>query len=123
MGEELGSNSRAIGSSNIGYKLLKKQGWKEGTGLGISEQGRLVPLQTHVKNDKRGLGAEKKKKNTANRLEDPVTESADDNEQVKSKKKHKTSSKRVRKMQEEDKRMQEKEFEQAFFREFWPDNV
>lgn len=44
-------------------------------------------------------------------------------EQVKSKKKHKTSSKRVRKMQEEDKRMQEKEFEQAFFREFWPDNV
>lgn len=38
-----------------------------------------MPLQTHVKNDKRGLGAEKKKKNTANRLEDPVTESADDN--------------------------------------------
>uniref|UniRef100_A0A0D3HF19 Uncharacterized protein n=2 Tax=Oryza TaxID=4527 RepID=A0A0D3HF19_9ORYZ len=26
-------------------------------------------------------------------------------------------------MQEEEKRLQEREFEMAFFREFWPDNV
>ncbi|KAL8135178.1 hypothetical protein AgCh_010008 [Apium graveolens] len=27
-----------IASSNIGFQLLKKHGWKEGTGLGVSEQ-------------------------------------------------------------------------------------
>lgn len=123
MEEESGSNSCAIESSNIGYQLLKKHGWKEGTGLGISEQGRLEPLQTHVKNNKRGLGAEKIEKSTVNRSEDHVSKGQDDTEQLKSKKKQKTISKRVRKMQEEEKRMQDKEFERAFFREFWPDNV
>lgn len=29
----------------------------------------------------------------------------------------------MRKMQELEKKMQEKEFERAFFREFWPENV
>jgi hypothetical protein len=33
------------------------------------------------------------------------------------------AAKRIRKMQEEEKRVQEKEFEIAFFREFWPENV
>ncbi|THF94761.1 hypothetical protein TEA_001420 [Camellia sinensis var. sinensis] len=42
--------------------LLKKHGWKEGTGLGISEQGRLEPVQAYFKKNKRGLGAEKVKK-------------------------------------------------------------
>ena len=42
---------------------------------------------------------------------------------LQSKKKLKTNSKRIRKMLEEDKRAKEKEFERAFFREFWPDNV
>ncbi|KAK7259744.1 hypothetical protein RIF29_25357 [Crotalaria pallida] len=37
-------------------ELLKKHGWKEGTGLGISEQGRIEPVETYVKNNKRGLG-------------------------------------------------------------------
>ncbi|GMP92250.1 hypothetical protein CsSME_00042552 [Camellia sinensis var. sinensis] len=32
------SEPRIIDSSNIGFQLLKKHGWKEGTGLGISEQ-------------------------------------------------------------------------------------
>ncbi|TYJ05099.1 hypothetical protein E1A91_A12G142800v1 [Gossypium mustelinum] len=62
MGEALGS-STAIDSSNIGFQLLKKHGWKEGTGLGVSEQGRLEPVQAYVKNNKKGLGAEKKRKN------------------------------------------------------------
>lgn len=39
------------------------------------------------------------------------------------KNKAKQASKRMRKILEEEKRMQEKEFEKAFFREFWPDNV
>lgn len=38
-------------------------------------------------------------------------------------KKSKKLSKKVRKMIEHEKHLQEKEFERAFFREFWPDNV
>uniref|UniRef100_A0A803Q5L1 G-patch domain-containing protein n=1 Tax=Cannabis sativa TaxID=3483 RepID=A0A803Q5L1_CANSA len=55
-------SSGAIDPSNIGFKLLKKHGWKEGTGLGISEQGRLEPVEACLKNNKRGLGADKGKK-------------------------------------------------------------
>ncbi|KAJ0967836.1 hypothetical protein J5N97_024753 [Dioscorea zingiberensis] len=124
MGDEGSApNSRAIDQTNIGFQLLKKCGWKEGTGLGVSEQGRLEPLETHVKKNKRGLGAEKIKKETVELPVDPpsVKQYADD--RLYSKKKLKTTSKRIRKMQEEEKRMQEKEFERAFFREFWPDNV
>ncbi|KAK9705316.1 hypothetical protein RND81_07G047800 [Saponaria officinalis] len=58
------SSSLALNSSNIGFQLLKKHGWKEGTGLGVSQQGRLEPVETYVKKNKRGLGAEKLKKKT-----------------------------------------------------------
>ncbi|XP_062159771.1 uncharacterized protein LOC133867103 isoform X2 [Alnus glutinosa] len=72
MGEESSSsssyssssnNASVIDSSNIGFKLLKKHGWKEGTGLGASEQGRLEPVQTYLKNNKHGLGAVSNEKN------------------------------------------------------------
>ena len=43
--------------------------------------------------------------------------------QEKKTKKEKALSKRMRKMLEQEKRLQENEFRQAFFREFWPDNV
>ncbi|XP_062159769.1 eukaryotic translation initiation factor 4G-like isoform X2 [Alnus glutinosa] len=56
------NNASAIDSSNIGFQLLKKNGWKEGTGLGASEQGRLEPVQTYLKNNRRGLGADKDEK-------------------------------------------------------------
>ncbi|KAK4400168.1 hypothetical protein Sango_1122900 [Sesamum angolense] len=56
------SASTPIDSSNIGFQLLKKHGWKEGTGLGVSEQGRLEPVQAFIKKNKRGLGADKPKK-------------------------------------------------------------
>ncbi|XP_068640920.1 uncharacterized protein [Aristolochia californica] len=120
MGEEnFSSTSTAISSSNIGFKLLKKCGWKEGTGLGIAEQGRLEPLQPQVKKNKRGLGSEEKKKNSAE-INDV---SASKIQYESSKKKTKAMSKRMRKIEEQEKQMQEKEFERAFFREFWPDNV
>lgn len=109
----------AVRHSNIGFQLLKKCGWKEGTGLGAAEQGRLHPIETHVKHDKRGIGAEKK--------QTPVINSTPkENEQkraTKTRKKSKTLSKMLRKLKDEEKRMQENEFERAFFREFWPDNV
>ncbi|XP_020276301.1 G patch domain and ankyrin repeat-containing protein 1 homolog isoform X2 [Asparagus officinalis] len=117
-GAEAGSSSRAIDSSNVGFQLLKKAGWKEGTGLGVSEQGRLEPLPTYVKTNKRGLGAEKTtEKNQL--VKEPKTKKQAEH----SKKKPKSVSKRIRKMQEEEERLKEKEFERAFFREFWPDNV
>ncbi|XP_015886713.2 uncharacterized protein LOC107421879 isoform X2 [Ziziphus jujuba] len=122
MGKDLegfSGSSAAIDSSNVGFKLLKKHGWQEGTGLGISQQGRLEPVETYWKNNKRGLGAEKVKKKTVKPPE--TTDSNEKNDQPS--KKSKALSKRMRKMQEFEKKLQEKEFERAFFREFWPDNV
>ncbi|KAJ4709955.1 G-patch domain [Melia azedarach] len=121
MGEKLLGSSKAINSSNIGFKLLKKQGWKEGTGLGIAEQGRLEPIETYVKNNKRGLGAEKVKKKTPKPVETPDAQCKNDNEKPPPKKSK--ASKRMRKMQELERRLQETEFDRAFRREFWPDNV
>ncbi|KAL2323924.1 hypothetical protein Fmac_022982 [Flemingia macrophylla] len=124
--EDMSGSSTAINSSNIGFQLLKKHGWKEGTGLGISEQGRLEPVETYVKNNKRGLGADKvKKKAVKVKPESDHSDSSKGNNQQDHlpQKKAKTVSKRMRKMQEFEKKMQEKEFERAFFREFWPENV
>ncbi|CAI8601700.1 unnamed protein product [Vicia faba] len=123
MEEMLSSSTTTINSSNIGFQLLKKQGWKEGTGLGISEQGRLEPVETHVKNNKRGLGADKVKKKIVKPDHGADSSKGDNKQEDLSKKKTKALSKRMRKMQELEKKMQEKEFERAFFREFWPDNV
>ncbi|XP_076928777.1 uncharacterized protein LOC143592851 [Bidens hawaiensis] len=116
---EGGSTSTPIASSNIGFQLLKKHGWKEETGLGISEQGRLEPVQTYAKKNKRGLGAEiKEPQNT--RVKKDLLSTSDDKASKKSKAK---LSKKMRKAQELEKKLQEKEFERAFFREFWPENV
>ncbi|KAL1295669.1 uncharacterized protein LOC130950999 [Arachis stenosperma] len=115
------SSSTAINSSNIGFQLLKKHGWKEGTGLGVSEQGRLEPVETYVKNNKRGLGADKAKKKAVKPVH--TDDGSRENNKQETKKKTKALSKRIRKMEEFEKKMQEKEFERAFFREFWPENV
>lgn len=113
----------AIGSSNIGFQLLKKSGWKEGTGLGAQEQGRLEPVETRVKNNKRGLGSKEPKLKP--KVEDDVEKKPQKPKQETQplNKRAKLAAKRIRKMQEEEKRLQEREFEMAFFREFWPDNV
>ncbi|XP_051188077.1 uncharacterized protein [Lolium perenne] len=112
----------SIGSSNVGFQLLKKSGWKEGTGLGAQEQGRLEPVETHVKNNKRGLGSKEPKPKPAVN-DDVETAPKRQKQDVPSTKRAKLAAKRIRKMQEEEKRAQEKEFEIAFFREFWPENV
>ncbi|XP_062205372.1 uncharacterized protein LOC133907365 isoform X1 [Phragmites australis] len=112
----------AIGSSNIGFQLLKKSGWKEGTGLGAQEQGRLEPVETRLKNNKRGLGSKEPKLKP--KVEDDVEKDLKKPKQdMPSKKRAKLAAKRIRKIQEEEKRLQERELEMAFFREFWPENV
>ncbi|XP_047976766.1 G patch domain-containing protein 11 [Salvia hispanica] len=112
------SASTPIDSSNIGFQLLKKQGWKEGTGLGVSEQGRLEPIATAVKKNKRGVGAEEAKVQIK---KSKVKKDKDDPESPKIK--VRGASKKIRKVQEFEKKMQEKEFDRDFFRMFWPDNV
>ncbi|CAA0385900.1 putative G patch domain and ankyrin repeat-containing protein [Arabidopsis thaliana] len=112
---ESSNPSTAISSSNIGFQLLKKHGWKEGTGLGITEQGILVPLQAEPKHNKQGLGAEKPAKRKPAQPQDTAFEEVS--------KKSKKLSKKLVKMIEHEKRLAENEFERAFRREFWPDNV
>ncbi|XP_016466183.1 G-patch domain-containing protein C1486.03-like [Nicotiana tabacum] len=117
-----------IHSSNLGFKLLKKYGWREGTGLGIAEQGRLEPVPVYIKKNKRGLGAEKSKK-AAEHLKSSGLflgrKIVKDGEKEKASHVQKTKgiSKKMKKVFEFENRMQEKEFERAIFREFWPDNV
>jgi RNA-binding protein 5/10 len=47
--------------SNVGNKLLKMMGWKEGTGLGTEGEGRVEPIQTAIFAQGVGLGASKGK--------------------------------------------------------------
>ncbi|EMD34516.1 hypothetical protein CERSUDRAFT_67488 [Gelatoporia subvermispora B] len=47
--------------SNVGNKLLKLMGWKEGTGLGTDGTGRVEPIQTAIYTQGVGLGASKGK--------------------------------------------------------------
>jgi RNA-binding protein 5/10 len=47
--------------SNVGNKLLRMMGWKEGTGLGVDGEGRVDPVQTAIYATGVGLGASKGK--------------------------------------------------------------
>eukprot|EP00798_Chlamydomonas_sp_ICE-L_P024772 gene24771-10413_t len=49
-------SSEFISHCNIGHKLLKKAGWKEGTGLGAMEQGIVEPIKAAKMLLNRGLG-------------------------------------------------------------------
>jgi G-patch domain. len=64
LAEPLPSSSTSqisLDKSNKGFRLLEKMGWKEiQGGLGSRRQGILEPIQTTLKNDKRGIGSLKK---------------------------------------------------------------
>ncbi|KAG5091907.1 hypothetical protein JHK82_050685 [Glycine max] len=62
-------------------KITTKHGWKEGTGLGVSKQGRLELVETYVKNSKRGLGADKAKKKVVNEKPNQSGSSKGNNQQ------------------------------------------
>jgi hypothetical protein len=47
--------------NNVGNKLLKMMGWKEGSGLGTDGDGRVDPIQTAIYAQGVGLGASKAK--------------------------------------------------------------
>ncbi|KAL9676678.1 hypothetical protein QQ045_004894 [Rhodiola kirilowii] len=44
-----------LASSNVGYKLLQKMGWK-GKGLGKDEQGIVEPIRSGIRDPKLGIG-------------------------------------------------------------------
>ena len=48
-----------IAESNVGYQMLKKFGWQEGTGLGIGGAGITAPVNATRRNEAQGLGASK----------------------------------------------------------------
>jgi hypothetical protein len=50
------SSKRPIDRSNVGYQLLQKAGWREGSGLGRQEQGMAAPLQVQPQKGSKGLG-------------------------------------------------------------------
>ena len=46
----------AISESNIGHRLLAKQGWQPGTGLGLDQAGRAEPIILKPSERRAGLG-------------------------------------------------------------------
>ncbi|XP_076647056.1 G patch domain-containing protein 11 [Halictus rubicundus] len=56
--------SSAIASSNKGFELLMKMGYKPGQGIGKTESGMTEPIGVEVKLDRHGLGKGIKRKQT-----------------------------------------------------------
>ncbi|XP_030504493.1 uncharacterized protein LOC115719546 isoform X3 [Cannabis sativa] len=52
---EQASLDRHLSSSNVGYRLLQKMGWK-GKGLGKDEQGIVEPIRSGIRDPKLGVG-------------------------------------------------------------------
>jgi hypothetical protein len=50
------SSEQAVGSSNRGFQLLEKFGWKKGCGLGKTESGILAPIEVKHADALLGLG-------------------------------------------------------------------
>jgi len=51
-----------ISEANIGFQLMKKSGWDGVSGLGDDQTGKLFPVKTILKQDRRGLDTGDKKK-------------------------------------------------------------
>ncbi|KAK9303153.1 hypothetical protein QLX08_005100 [Tetragonisca angustula] len=65
--------SSAITSSNKGYEMIMKMGYKPGHGIGKTESGRTEPIGLEIKLDRQGLGKEivkKERKRKDNLLND-----------------------------------------------------
>ncbi|VBB28405.1 unnamed protein product [Acanthocheilonema viteae] len=50
------SSSTMLNESNKGFDMLKRMGWKQGTGLGRREDGIIEPVISKVRPNKAGLG-------------------------------------------------------------------
>jgi len=59
--------SKKLDSSNKGFALLAKMGYKPGQGLGKDESGRVDPIDVNVKNNRSGFGRDEARKEIAMR--------------------------------------------------------
>ena len=51
-----------IPEANRGYQLMLQSGWESNKGLGPKQDGKLFPVKTALKRDKKGLGLDKTEK-------------------------------------------------------------
>jgi peptidoglycan hydrolase CwlO-like protein len=87
-------------------------------------QGRLAPLETHIKQDRRGIGAEtNNKKRVIASLKGSEDQHGLSKKQGETEKEEKGLSKKARKARARAQQEQEQAFARDFFREFWPENV
>jgi len=112
-----------LSESNIGFQLLKKSGWNEGTGLGATEQGRLNPVEPQLKQDRLGIGAELKTKKRVKSSYEERQHRREASKDVAEDVKEKGLSKKARKARAKAEREQQEALSKAFYREFWPENV
>eukprot|EP01118_Nematostelium_gracile_P019524 TRINITY_DN9075_c0_g1_i2.p1 TRINITY_DN9075_c0_g1~~TRINITY_DN9075_c0_g1_i2.p1 ORF type:complete len:236 (-),score=88.55 TRINITY_DN9075_c0_g1_i2:172-879(-) len=53
----------ALDENNVGFKMLKMMGYKNGSSIGKPENdGRIVPIEIHLKSGRAGLGIEENKR-------------------------------------------------------------
>ncbi|CAG8530614.1 6325_t:CDS:2 [Paraglomus occultum] len=50
-----------LNENNLGFRMLRDQGWTYEKGLGIEEQGKRHPISIRIKNDKLGIGMKRQK--------------------------------------------------------------
>ncbi|XP_049876404.1 G patch domain and ankyrin repeat-containing protein 1 homolog [Pectinophora gossypiella] len=63
--------SYVIPASNRGYQLMLKEGWDRQSGLGPEGSGKLYPIKTVLKKDRKGIGHKKTK---GHEKEEPLTQ-------------------------------------------------
>jgi len=59
--EQRDQKPKKLDSSNIGSKMLQRMGWKEGLGLGKTNQGRTSIIEADGRNSQAGLGSTSQK--------------------------------------------------------------
>ena len=53
---QAGPSARPLASSNRGFAMLEKMGWKQGEGLGTNKEGMTEPVEPHQRSKRSGLG-------------------------------------------------------------------
>ncbi|KAJ3035520.1 G patch domain and ankyrin repeat-containing protein 1 [Rhizophlyctis rosea] len=61
----------ALNETNVGYRLLRNEGWDPSFGLGASGEGRTQPISTRVKNDRLGIGVKPRGKRSVTHMDVP----------------------------------------------------
>lgn len=56
-----GPSVYGISADNVGFRMLRSQGWELERGLGAEGQGRKYPIPTRLKKDRTGIGSHRTK--------------------------------------------------------------